>query len=226
MNFIDIYHIDFSQIEVTDEIFEILNDEEQTKAKAFHKQSDRDNYTISHYFLREVLSQYTLHVDKKAWEFELNDHGKPSIKNGLGTKLYFNLSHSNSSCYIICSSYKACGIDVEEIKAIELDEGFLELILSDNEKNSLKENENILRDFYTYWTLKEAHLKALGTGLSTKPTSLDFSKYLEKESRKFSTCNNHYEVLHVDNTQVVSIAILDEENICECRQVGYNFKIE
>ena len=96
MNFIDIYHIDFSQIEVTDEIFEILNDEEQTKAKAFHKQSDRDNYTISHYFLREVLSQYTLHVDKKAWEFELNEYGKPSIKNGLDTKLYFNLSHSNS----------------------------------------------------------------------------------------------------------------------------------
>ena len=226
MNFIDIYHVNFSDVKINRSFFETLSYQEQLKANAFHKKIDRNNYIISHYFLREVLSKYALHVDKKAWKFTLNSYGKPSIKNELDKALYFNLTHSNNSCYIICSSYKSCGIDVEEIKDIELDEDFLALIFTENEKNFLEKSEKALEDFYIFWTLKESHLKALGTGLSTNPKTLDFANYLQVDNTKFSTCNNHYEVLHVDNTQVVSIAILDEENICECRQVGYNFKIE
>jgi len=78
--------------------------------------------------------------------------------------IHFNISHSGE--YIICAISKTnkVGIDIEEIKDIPL-------IDFDNEfsKKELEEiynAKNPLQLFYTYWTQKEAFLKAIGSGLN------------------------------------------------------------
>ena len=78
--------------------------------------------------------------------------------------IHFNISHSGE--YAICAVSKTnkVGIDIEEIKDIPL-------IDFDNEfsKKELEEiynAENPLQLFYTYWTQKEAFLKAIGSGLN------------------------------------------------------------
>ncbi len=78
--------------------------------------------------------------------------------------IHFNISHSGE--YTICavSNTMKVGVDIEEIKEIPL-------VDFDNEfsKKELEEiytAENPLQLFYTYWTQKEAFLKAIGTGLN------------------------------------------------------------
>jgi 4'-phosphopantetheinyl transferase len=85
---------------------------------------------------------------------------KPYFDNAI----HFNISHSGE--YTICavSNTNKVGVDIEEIKEIPL-------VDFDNEfsKKELKEiymAKNPLQLFYTYWTQKEAFLKAIGTGLN------------------------------------------------------------
>ena len=81
----------------------------------------------------------------------------------------FNLSHARS--LIACAvAYDAeVGVDVEEtdrgIEALELAERFF----APSEVAHLRAAPSDIRDerFFTLWTLKEAYIKALGTGLST-----------------------------------------------------------
>ena len=75
----------------------------------------------------------------------------------------FNISHSGE--YIICaiSTTNKVGVDVEKMKDIPINN--FKNIFSDEEWNNVSTDKS-LRSFYTYWTKKEAFLKAIGTGMN------------------------------------------------------------
>ena len=160
---LEIWYIPFNE-RVADST--CLNEDERKKADVFVKNSDKNAYTISHFYLRNILSFYFPQTQADAWEFEFNEYGKPSLKDK--ENFHFNLSHSHSCAYLICSN-TPCGIDIEEVRDLELSSGLVEMVLCEIELKEFQSTSNKEEYFYKHWTLKEAYLKALGLGIAKEP---------------------------------------------------------
>jgi len=148
-----------------DSLYELLDQEEQTRASRFRVRGPRDEFVASHGFLRLVLGKY-LHVDPRAVRFQLAEKGKPELIDG---NLRFNLSHTQGAAVAAMVRKWPVGVDVERIRedteAMELAERFF----SAAEVDWLRSQPTSERipSFFACWTAKEAYMKACGTGLST-----------------------------------------------------------
>jgi 4'-phosphopantetheinyl transferase len=154
---------------------EVLSAEELEVAARFHFERDRVRYVASHVQLRQILSRY---VGQPAEEiqFALGPMGKPFVSLDERS-VTFNLSHSGDRALIGVSSGPEVGIDIEHIRHGSS--------LSDVARSSFSPGENRwleslapgeqLRGFFRIWTLKEACLKAAGTGLSISPNRFELT---------------------------------------------------
>ena len=78
----------------------------------------------------------------------------------------FNVSHSDNFFVLVVADSGSIGVDVEEIKDIDLN--MASEFCCDTETPFLS-TENIRQkqiNFFTLWTLKESYIKAVGLGLS------------------------------------------------------------
>jgi len=194
-----------------EETRQVLSREEQKKADTFVKEEDRKRYVFSHLYLRKILSSYVPELAPSEWYFSHNLYGKPAIANSMGKTLHFNLSHTHSCAYVIVSTLADCGIDVEEKKKLEITEGLRALVFSKEELDyyAAAEEQEIL--FYRLWTLKEAHLKAFGSGLmETAPHELNFEGKinLARKQNHFSMDEAQYWSLSLENGCFLSFCIL------------------
>ena len=146
----------------------ILNMEERQQALAFRFQRDRDLYMAAHLFLRRVLSRYAP-IPPDGWQFSRNAYGKPAIANSAYGWLQFNLSHTHG--LVACAVARDCavGVDVEGIRNLSDLPGLCQYAFAPVEMadvlNAPSQQEQTER-FFSYWTLKEAYIKARGLGLS------------------------------------------------------------
>lgn len=85
---------------------------------------------------------------------------KPYFEGGP----HFNISHSGEFVVCAISQSTTLGIDVEEVKAIPVDD--FTGLFSANELADIYHVENEYLPFYKLWTQKEACLKAIGIGLN------------------------------------------------------------
>lgn len=87
--------------------------------------------------------------------------GKPYFKNA---KTKFNISHSGGR--VVCAITDLCdlGIDIEEVKTINITD--FNVQMTAKERYRVTSSLNQLEAFYSYWTQKEAVIKAHGAGLS------------------------------------------------------------
>lgn len=90
-----------------------------------------------------------------------NKNGKQYIKN---KKIYYNISHSND--YVICVfANNKIGVDIEKIKNTNFKN--LHQFATENEINYLlKNNDNIDKNIFQLYTLKEAYFKMKGSNLN------------------------------------------------------------
>ena len=217
---LDIWHLSFSDVSDTRTTMEILSFEEQTKAKAFVKEEDRKKYVVSHLFLRRVLSHYFPRISPKEWCFEENAQGKPYLHTKHGITFHFNLSHSSHHAYIICSEQYVCGIDIEESKNISLTEGLTALLFSEEELAIYKRlsAEKKERMFYLYWTLKEAYLKALGSGLmELELSTLNFEPFIDMyvNENHFKSKRHQYWSYCLGEGVFLSFCLLNSEEMIQ-----------
>jgi len=207
---LDIWIFDFDALEVEEGV---LSDKEKTKADGYIKKNDQINYQLSHIYLRKTLSHYAPKIQAKEWVFITNEFGRPSLISEQFFGLHFNISHNDEYFCIIISSVEQCGIDVETVKPIDLDEHLLDMIFSKNEKKRLIDAQKDLTVFYKCWTLKEAHLKALGKGLSIQPNQISFEEPIHHFNEEgFYFCEdekNHYWVQSLKNNSIVSFTVLN-----------------
>lgn len=103
---------------------------------------------------------------------EKGDHGKPFIKNKEEFK--YNISHSGKYVILAYSNdenVKAIGADVECIRKKDDDMRIAHRFFTAHEtdyiSNSVECSDEDVR-FYKVWTMKEAYIKLLGTGLATR----------------------------------------------------------
>jgi len=100
-----------------------------------------------------------LGVDPSDLPLSFSNFGRPSIGNGMD----FNISHSGDIVTCAISPTESVGIDIEEIRAIAYED--FTTCFSSSEWHMIKESGG-LHTFYSFWTMKEAALKANGKGLS------------------------------------------------------------
>lgn len=93
--------------------------------------------------------------------FEYNEHGKPSIVDH--PDIFFNLSHCKEAAVCVISDHPV-GIDVESIR--EYKESLVRYTMNDAEIREIESSENPASAFIRLWTMKEATMKLVGTGIS------------------------------------------------------------
>jgi len=149
----------------------VLSREERRKANAFRFKKHRTLYLASHHFLRQVLSHYGP-LKASEWQYAYNDFGKPSISNAISEPLFFNLSHTDGMIVCAISKTHEVGIDVERCRPIENFSDLCAYCLHERERHALSDHHSPseqTRLFFTYWTLKEACIKAWGKGFTISP---------------------------------------------------------
>ncbi len=128
----------------------------------------------SEQLLRRVLSAY-VEREPASWEFRVPSQGKPEL-NDPSIGLEFNLSHSSERLAIAISDRAhPVGVDIEVVRQ----RPFLRLArryFAPVEAQGLAQwqGDALAAWFYRYWTLKEAWVKASGTGLRTPLDSFTF----------------------------------------------------
>jgi 4'-phosphopantetheinyl transferase len=144
--------------------------------------------------LRQILSRY-LHRDPRSIEISCGTHGKPQVKG-----LEFNVSHSeNLAVYAI--SQQPVGIDIEYRRSLEMTslvERFFAPVELANWRQLPAEHRELA--FFRAWTMKEAYLKAIGTGLHTPLAEVIVEMDTTKPSRLWATP-------HAGNWQLETLAL-------------------
>lgn len=132
--------------------------------------------------LRRILSLYT-ESDPSRISFEYGKNSKPALSEH--PKLSFNLSHSKNMGLITVAYSRRIGIDVEHLETERPFSKIAERFLTKNENDFINGHTEQQRSsaFYRIWTLNEAYLKALGTGLTI--SSNDFSIVPDNDRGRF-----------------------------------------
>lgn len=151
-----------------DEYHSILSAEESERLEKIHFAKDQHAYLVSHALVKKVLSMYC-DVTPEQWLFTTNQHGKPEISPELDCpSIKFNLSHTDGLSACIVSLDNACGVDVENIQRKNKLLPIAERMFAESELETMRglAGDLMRNKFFDYWTLREAYVKALGTGLS------------------------------------------------------------
>jgi 4'-phosphopantetheinyl transferase len=150
-----------------DALARTLTDDEAKRAERFHFQRDRLHFIAARGVLRVILGQY-LGSDPADVRFIYGRNGKPSLAGEKEARICFNVSHSHGLALYAFTYDRKIGVDVEYIDNKRAIAHIVERFYSPAEIsafNSLPADKQ--HDaFFTYWTCKEAYLKAEGTGLS------------------------------------------------------------
>ncbi len=147
----------------------LLCADEIARYRRFRFAQDRRLYLVSRALLRRVLSTY-VEIEPVDWRFTRGAYGRPEIAGpASGVNLRFNLSHTQGLAACVVTLESDCGIDVERIVGRRMIPEIAAKVFAEPEQRDLCEREGTAgyrERFFTYWTLREAWCKALGTGLA------------------------------------------------------------
>jgi 4'-phosphopantetheinyl transferase len=131
------------------------------------RERDRRLYVISRALLRTTLSRYAP-IDPRTWRFTPGPEGKPEIAGPLGLPpLRFNLTHTPGLVACAVALDREVGVDAERLDRPVACMELARRAFSGEERTlleSLPEKERRER-FLDLWTLREAYVKARGTGM-------------------------------------------------------------
>ena len=96
-----------------------------------------------------------------------------ALVGGTPASIAFNVSHSGRHGLIALAREGRIGVDVEECSARRDIDGDIRLLFSPEERARLNcvDGHHRLELFWSLWTMKEALIKASGTGLARDTTS-------------------------------------------------------
>ncbi|MCX2492853.1 4'-phosphopantetheinyl transferase superfamily protein [Pedobacter sp. PF22-3] len=141
-------------------------DDFQYKISQFRRWQDAQLSLLGRLLLLRGLSKFN--IGTKDIRFVFNAHNKPYLEN---TALNFNISHSEDLVVCAFSTEGEIGVDVELIRNIDVSDFKSQMTLW--EWNKIHEATDKTEEFFTYWTQKEATLKACGEGL----TGIDLTSF-------------------------------------------------
>ena len=142
------------------------NDHE--RALRYHFEKDRQRFIVSRVALRLILSKY-IGLPPEAIKIQIDANKKPHLKSRLGGDIYFNVSHSGDMV-LLAVSMVLVGVDIERLGTGFNYQETLPICFTGDEIAIIGQSSNPDLLFYTYWTRKEALVKATGKGIDDMHT--------------------------------------------------------
>ena len=153
----------------------LLDDHEQARWNRFVVSRARRQFALCRAALRVNLCE-RLGCSNRELSFGYRRHGKPFARvNGVRSNARFNVSHSGQHGLIGFAKRAALGVDLE-VRAHRKDfDGIGSSVYGPQERLALSgvAGREKAEFFYRLWTLKEALIKALGTGFSLSPSRFE-----------------------------------------------------
>ena len=154
-----------------------ISEQRREQALKFKHEQGQRLCVLAYLLLKQALSETYGITDNPI--FEYNEHGKPSIVDH--PEICFNLSHCKEAVVCVISD-QPIGVDVESIR--EFKESLVNYTMNDDEIAQINSAEHPAAAFIRLWTMKEATMKLIGTGISNDmKTVIDTTKY------KYTTVN-------------------------------------
>jgi len=152
-----------------------LTAEEQAAVNRFRFPHLRLQALVARALQRWVLSKY-VQVAPSQWRFAKGSHGKPFVESPRVQAPAFNLSHSGGMIVCAVAGASRVGVDVEDVNRESASTGLAERYFAPVEAADVKRlrGDAMRQQFFRYWTLKEAYIKADGRGLTMPLDSFAF----------------------------------------------------
>lgn len=144
-----------------------LSTDERARAERFRFPKDRDRFVAARGLLRVILGCY-LSFEPGQLRFCYGVHGKPALVPEFGgEELSFNLSHSHELALYAVARSRRIGLDLEYLRADLIVDRIAERYFSQRENVMLRSLPASMRReaFFSFWTRKEACIKARGGSL-------------------------------------------------------------
>ena len=154
------------------EAVSLLDRAETERLRGFLSQRARREFALCRAALRVSLSERLGCADRDL-SFDRLEHGKPVARvAGQPVDAGFNVSHSGRHGLIAIGGHGCLGVDVEERVPRRDLAGIGSLVYGPAERRLLGNaaGRERVHLFYRLWSMKEALIKALGTGFSLSPT--------------------------------------------------------
>ena len=155
--------------------FALLDEGEQARWNRFVVKGARRQYALCRAALRINLC-HRLGCSNRELSFGYLEHGKPFARvNGAPSGSNFNVSHSGRHGLIGFAKRDGLGVDLEVRTPGRDFDGIGSRVYGPRERLALsgaagREKADL---FYRLWSLKEALIKALGTGFSLSPSRFE-----------------------------------------------------
>lgn len=149
----------------------LLSEDEEKRASMMATPLLKSCFISSRCCLRCLLSLY-IGTEPRGINLTYNNFGKPGLDSG---KVYFNLSHSGDLAVVAFSGCNELGVDIERVKpiseALEIARNYFSRI--ETSWISAVAGLERWKRFLRCWVIREACVKAIGTGLSIPLNSFE-----------------------------------------------------
>ena len=145
-----------------------LDERERERSRRFVFEGSRRRFALCRAALRGILCSW-LGCENDQLKFESTEHGKPvALLDGAPDPISFNVSHSGEHGLIALAHEGRLGVDVEERVVHRNMDLLIQGVFAESEQERLamaRGNEKT-RLFFKLWTIKEALIKAHGSGFA------------------------------------------------------------
>ncbi|MCP9292652.1 MULTISPECIES: 4'-phosphopantetheinyl transferase family protein [Gracilimonas] len=170
----------------------ILNKEELEEYQGFASANRKAEYLAARHLFRYLL--HSLNIAPDEVDLVKEEMGKPYAQHH-NELIYVSFSHSPQKVYCALSLSKNIGLDVE-LADREINPAVVKRILNDEEQDALASEEPV-----KLWTVKEAAVKCLGTGLRTNLNDLTI---LKNQKNRFSVRFNNDKLFEICSFRVTN----------------------
>ena len=182
-----IVHVDLSPDEGREaEALKSLDQQELDRWSRYRHPRPRRQFALCRTALRRVLCE-RLGCANQDLRFVSLEHGKPGAYVGADpVRQSFNVSHGGNHGLLAFAPHGRLGVDVEERNLRHDPDGHIRKVFAPREQEALAAagGERKARMFFKLWTLKEAVIKALGTGFSLDTSTFEIPPSMYRRGQR------------------------------------------